>query len=59
VPAAQTPLGRATSRSALASEPPVDAGPRPVNRLLLYAGTALAALTVLALGGWLLTRAAG
>ena len=39
--------------------PPVDAGPKPVNRFLLYAGTALAALTVLALGGWLLTRAAG
>jgi hypothetical protein len=39
--------------------PPVDAGPGPVNRTLLYAGIALAALTVLALGGWLLTRAAG
>jgi hypothetical protein len=39
--------------------PPVDAGPGPVNRTLLYAGTALAALTVLALAGWLLTRAAG
>jgi Meckel syndrome type 1 protein len=41
--------------------PPVDAGPGPgpVNRTLLYAGIALAALTVLALGGWLLTQAAG
>jgi hypothetical protein len=40
-------------------EPPIDAGPGPVNRTLLYAGIALAALTVLALVGWLLTRAAG
>ena len=40
-------------------EPPIDAGPGPVNRTLLYAGVALAALTVLALVGWLLTRAAG
>lgn len=39
--------------------PPVDAGPGPVNRTMLYAGIALAALTVLALGGWLLTRVAG
>ena len=39
--------------------PPVDAGPGPVNRTLLYTGIALAALTVLALGGWLLTQAAG
>jgi hypothetical protein len=40
-------------------EAPVDAGPGPVNRTLLYAGIAVAALTVLALGGWLLTRAGG
>lgn len=40
-------------------EPPVDTGPGPVNRTLLYAGTALSALTVLALVGWLLTRAGG
>ena len=41
------------------TDPPVDSRPGTVNRTLLHAGIALAALTVLALGGWLLTRVAG
>ena len=51
----------ATADPVTHTAPPVDAGPgpEPVNRTLLYAGIALAALTVFALGGWLLARAAG
>ena len=58
-PTAPAQPGAVTAGPVTPAGPPVDAGPKPVNRLLLYAGTALAALTVLALGGWLLSRAAG
>jgi Meckel syndrome type 1 protein len=48
--------GAVTAGPVRRAGPAADAGPKPVNPFLLYAGTALAALTVLALGGWLLTR---
>ena len=60
-PAAPAQPVAVTADPVMHPAPSVDAGPGPgpVNRTLLYAGIALAALTVLALGGWLLTQVAG